>query len=153
MTVASRLEPRDEDDFESAPLLPHQNDKPANHPHFVLVATVIVCSIFVIEVGDFMGRAPVTRLLEDSVCRKYYESVGTMALDLSLHIPEENCKISPVQREVAMLKGWDMTFASIPGLLTAVPYGVLADKIRPQVSMGSLRFGHLAELCLVCFSL
>jgi hypothetical protein len=142
MTIASRLEPRDRDeDFESSPLLAASNDKPANHRHFVLVATVIVFSIFVIEIGDFMGRAPMSRLLEDCICRKYYESAETMGLDLSLPIPEENCKIPAIQRELAMLKGWDQTFSSIPGLLLAIPYGVLADKYGRKLVWGLCGLG------------
>ena len=68
------------------------------------------------------------RILEDAVCRRYHERFAQPGVHLSLPIPEGDCKIPSVQSELAMLKGWDAMFACIPSLLTAVPYGALADR-------------------------
>ncbi|KAK4135841.1 hypothetical protein BT67DRAFT_262663 [Trichocladium antarcticum] len=38
------------------------------------------------------------------------------------------CKAPDVQGHLAMLRGWQATFDSVPGMLTAVPYGVLSDR-------------------------
>jgi hypothetical protein len=102
--------------------------KPDLHPHFLRVAIICIMCIFLVEVGDFMQRAPLMRIMEDIICRRYYESALNAGIDLSLPIPEKDCKGPVVQSELAMVRGWDATFSCIPGLLLAVPYGVIADK-------------------------
>jgi MFS family permease len=99
-----------------------------HHPKFFIVATICIASIFFIEIGDFMLRAPIMRTLEDILCRSYFKSTLPIAIDFSDPIPEDHCKIPLVQSQLAMLKGWDLTFSCIPGILVAVPYGVMADK-------------------------
>lgn len=99
-----------------------------NHPKFLRVVVICIICVFFVEVGDYMMRAPLTRMLEDIICRAYYKAMVPSAIDLTLPIPEDNCKIPPVQSELAMLKGWDVTFSCIPGILLAVPYGVMGDK-------------------------
>jgi len=132
-------EPRElEEEHETSPLLspvlpPTRDESPTRHPNFVVVATVIIISIFLVEIGDYMMRAPLARILENIVCRKYYESTSSFII---LPIPEEDCKIGSIQGELAMLKGWDITFSCIPGLFLAVPYGVLADKYGRKLVWG-----------------
>jgi hypothetical protein len=98
------------------------------HPKFLRVAVLILASVFIIETASFMTKAPLMRLLEDVICRSYYESTSPPTLDLSLPIPEGECKAPLIQGKLAMLQGWDMVISCVPGLLLSVPYGVLADK-------------------------
>jgi len=129
---------------ESSPLLsPSHDDHITNsddnetkphqpHPKFLRVVILCVLSIFLIEVGDYMQRAPFMRILEDILCRQYYSSSPTLPtfphLDGKLQIPESSCKVPLIQSELAMLRGWDQMFSCIPGILVAVPYGVVADR-------------------------
>ena len=101
----------------------------------IFVITIIILSVFLIEIGDFMQRAPWLRILEDIVCNSYYRSIDSNSnpnpryIDFSQPIPEDECKIAPVQAKLAMLKGWDLMFSCIPGILLAVPYGTWADSV------------------------
>jgi hypothetical protein len=102
--------------------------EPARHRHYVWVIVLSLCAVFVIEVGDYMQRAPLARVLEDIICRKYYESSAPLGTHIAEPIPEQDCKMPQVQGPLAMLRGWDAAFACIPGLLLAVPYGYIADR-------------------------
>jgi hypothetical protein len=102
--------------------------EPSRHRHYLWVIVISLCSVFVIEIGDFMQRAPLARVLEDIICRKYYESSAPFGNHVALPIPEEDCKMPQVQGPLAMLRGWNAAFSCIPGLLLAVPYGYIADR-------------------------
>ena len=132
-------EAQEDDAAEQTPLLrsgaarhapPEETPHSQRHPKFVRVAIIIVIAVFIVMIGDYMTRAPLVRLLEDVICRSYYESSEPSGLDfdLSLPIPEGKCKLPWIQSELAMLRGWDSIVSCIPGLLLSVPYGVLADK-------------------------
>jgi hypothetical protein len=105
--------------------LPNQSSH--NHPRFLRVVIMVIATVFVIQVADYMVKAPLMRLLEDIICRKYYESAKPADIDFSLPIPEENCKLPPIQSQLAIFKGWDMVISCVPGILLSVPYGILAD--------------------------
>lgn len=45
------------------------------------------------------------------------------------HPSEQNCKIAPVQSELARINGWKDTFDALPSILVVVSYGALADRI------------------------
>lgn len=118
---------------ESSPLLADSSSVPSStnpktHPQLFKVATICIALAFFVEIGDYMLRAPLMRILEGIICRSYYESTMPLGMDLSLPIPEGKCKVPFVQAELAMLRGWDMTFSCIPGILVAVPFGWLADR-------------------------
>ena len=152
------------DPQETSPLLADDNARdesslPLPHPHYHRVVGVVIVTVFLIEIGDYMMRAPTTRIMEDIICRHYYDSLETVpiGIDLTKPIPEDNCKVPAIQAELAMIRGWDMTFSCLPGLLLSIPYGVLADKYgRRFVTILSLIGVTLAAfwLMLVCkFSL
>jgi hypothetical protein len=77
------------------------------HPKFLRVVSLVILTVFIIQVADYMTKAPLMRLLEDVICRKYYESTEPAGIGLSLPIPEENCKLPPIQSELAIFRGWD----------------------------------------------
>ncbi|RFU28106.1 hypothetical protein B7463_g8215, partial [Scytalidium lignicola] len=112
-------------------------EKPASsapvHRHYAWTIALSLCAVFLIEIGDSMQKAPMTRAFEDILCRKYYESATPTGTHITLPIPEEDCKIPIVQGQLAMLKGWDAAFACIPGLLLAFPYGYIADRYERKI--------------------
>jgi PCFT/HCP family folate transporter-like MFS transporter 1/3 len=76
----------------------------------LLLATVI----FFITVGTFLSVVPITRLLEDSICRRYYHD------DRSRHrkpIDENMCKVGEIQSELAYILGILSMLEAIPGML------------------------------------
>lgn len=78
--------------------------------------------IFLADFGFFLAIPPQTKIFEDILCRQYYAAHPT-------HPSEQDCKIVPVQSELARINGWKDTFDAVPNILLAVPYGALADRI------------------------
>ncbi|KAF4630619.1 hypothetical protein G7Y89_g7521 [Cudoniella acicularis] len=101
---------------------------PKRDPRVIRAVAICVVAVLIIEIGDFMRKAPFTRMLEDTVCRAHFTSLPTVKR-WEPEIPEEDCKIGPVQAKLAMLRGWDLAFSSVPAIFTAVPYSALADKV------------------------
>lgn len=124
-------ESREEDDAPPAPAY----SSPPRHRHYVRVIALSLCAAFIIEVGDYIEKAPMMRAFEDILCRKYYESTTPLGTHITLPIPEQDCKFPAVQGELAMLKGWDAAFACIPGLLLALPFGYVSDKYGRRIVM------------------
>ena len=110
------------------------------------LAVVILFYIF----SNYMLVIPTLRLYEDAICRDYYsERDGTDLPD----IDESLCKISIVQNRLATLVGWNMGLQAIPGLLTAVWYGSLADRFgRKPVLLAAIagEFASWGWILLVC---
>ncbi|TGO38156.1 hypothetical protein BHYA_0080g00040 [Botrytis hyacinthi] len=97
----------------------------------IRVSVIVILSVLLVEIGDYLLQAPLARTLEDILCRDYYSSAPLSGFSEAprLSIPESHCKNDVIQGKLAMLKGWDGTLACIPGLIMSVPFGVLADKI------------------------
>ncbi|KJZ71934.1 hypothetical protein HIM_08690 [Hirsutella minnesotensis 3608] len=83
------------------------------------------------EIGSNLLTVPMSQIAEGIICRRLYPDVGSETWE------DARCKNSTVQAELSMLQGWEITFGLIPGLVTAIPYGLLADK-----------YGRKAILCL-----
>jgi MFS family permease len=117
-----------------APTIHHDKKK---HPQFLTIVAIILTSLFLIAVGDFMIRAPWMRIQEDVVCRSYYTRTFPSLIPNPggplEPIPEDRCKVPDVQSKLAMLRGWHQTISCVPSILTAVPYGVAADKYGRKV--------------------
>lgn len=77
----------------------------------------ILCYIFALlaDCGDTLRSTPKTRLLESILCNRYYEKhpptngtfVGQSGFQTKWpQIPEEQCKVAPVQGELVTMKAW-----------------------------------------------
>lgn len=124
---------------------------PARHRHYLRVIGLSICAAFLIELGDFIQKAPTMRAVEDILCRKYYESMSPLGSHISLPIPEGDCKNAVVQGELAMLKGWDVTFSCIPGMLLAVPFGYISDRYGRKIVLLLSLLGVTLGLAWVIF--
>ncbi|PYI07462.1 MFS general substrate transporter [Aspergillus sclerotiicarbonarius CBS 121057] len=94
------------------------------------VRALVICAAFIVVV-DFASSlriAPTNQLLELSVCRSYYRSVDPSTIAPDGTVPARICKIHEIQREVAVLRGWLGLAEALPGLLLAIPYGLLAQR-------------------------
>ena len=121
------------------------------HPHLIRVVAIVIVSVFLVEVGDYMMRAPFLRILEDIVCRNFYESTAPFGSHVTLPIPEDECKIAPVQARVAMIKGWDSALSCIPAIFLAVPFGYVGDRYGRKIPYVLALFGILLSCIWVLF--
>lgn len=121
------------------------------HPYLTRVVAIIIVCIFLLELGDYMMRAPSMRVLEDIICRKFYESTTPFDSRVTRAIPEDECKVAPVQAEVAMIKGWDSALSCIPAIFLAIPYGYVGDRYGRKITLGLAVFGILLSQIWVQF--
>ena len=85
--------------------------------------------IAIVDVGAFLAEPPRTRIFEANICLSYYRQHDASAIGVDDTIPESKCKIDAVQQKLAMIFGWQDMFDAIPGILLAVPFGTLADRV------------------------
>lgn len=111
---------------ETTPLL-----HPGKHKHSAHWILFLVCIVIVtIDLGGALSVAPQTQILEDIVCRALHRDAVSSA---------STCKGVDVQSELALINGWKETFDQIPGIILALPYGFMADRVgRKQVAMLSM---------------
>ncbi|KAH8721147.1 Efflux pump ustT [Beauveria bassiana] len=116
------------------------------------VFKVTVAASVIILISDVVASVPMTPRLvifEDILCRNYYDAWGGSGDSRMC-----DCKVEPVQAELAVINGWKETFDTIPGVLVSIPYGALANHIgRTNVLLLAL-FGSLLSECwlaIVCW--
>ncbi|GJN80563.1 hypothetical protein PLIIFM63780_004090 [Purpureocillium lilacinum] len=130
------------------------------------IVALLAFMVFCVSASGTLASVPQTQLLEDNICRRYYDSgVHEAASDGA--IDERLCKAAPVQSRLAYLDGWRGMIEAIVGLFMAFPYGALADKIgrKPIILLslvgftlsgawvaGVLALGQAVPVQLVLFS-
>lgn len=92
----------------------------AQNPKTIVLLLALL--MFTMVTSGMLIMMPIFRLVEDTVCHRYYKK------DPSEKIDERLCKVDGVQSELAYLGGWAALFHSVVGLMAALPFGVLADK-------------------------
>ncbi|KAK1506480.1 [Colletotrichum costaricense] len=121
---------------EETPLLSH--DLPPtvapSRRYQLKVIGLAMTFILIVEVGAYLQIPPSYQLMEEIICRQRYPDHIISAED------DDVCKGPGVQGQLAMIKGWQNSFDCVPSLLTAIPYGVIADKYgrRPVLSLAML---------------
>ena len=71
-----------------------------------------------------MVEVPTIKLFEQAICNRYYSTQQQAAPN----IDERLCKVPAIQNQLATLTGLKFTFDALPGLLTALYYGSIADR-------------------------
>lgn len=116
------------------------------------VILLVFAILFVVELGAGMIVPPTNAIMESIICRRMHPEVfspppftppppppspsGVVGQLARLrHIAggivladDPVCKSPDVQGYLAMLRGWAATFDAIPGIVGAVPYGILSDR-------------------------
>ncbi|KAK3321784.1 general substrate transporter [Apodospora peruviana] len=93
----------------------------ARKPSTIILLLAVM--MFAITTSGMLIMIPLFRLMEDALCHVYYQK------DPSEPIDERLCKVDGVQSELAYLGGWGAMLGSLVGMVAALPYGVLADRI------------------------
>lgn len=89
---------------------------PLPNPALLLYLLVML----VVELASPLVDVPMLQIQEEIICQKHYPDVANGA--------DPRCKDDAVQSDLPLLTGWSSSFVLVPGLVTAVPYGYLADK-------------------------
>ncbi|KAF4504262.1 hypothetical protein G6O67_008435 [Ophiocordyceps sinensis] len=74
------------------------------------------------------------QIQEGIICQMWHPGIPEPSKDV-------RCKDRDVQSELSTLRGWELTFGLIPGLLTAIPYGIIADRYGRKVVLSLSLFG------------
>ena len=67
------------------------------------------------QMQGFLPIGPYILLYERSICYSHYATTDPSLIPPQGPIDELLCKIEPVQRELATVRGWEGAFAAIPG--------------------------------------
>lgn len=96
---------------------------------------VLQCTLVMVltNFAGFFIDTPYTQILEATICRSFHPDIVSGA--------DPRCKDNDVQSELSLINGWSLTFTLIPGLLMAVPYGMLADSIGKKFVLNLSIFG------------
>jgi hypothetical protein len=88
-------------------------------PKLIRIRTCWLCAclIFIIHFASFLRAAPKTRLFELGLCRAYFSRNDPTRIDDHGSVPEELCKKTSIQVDLAILKGWLALLSGLPGIL------------------------------------
>lgn len=110
------------------------------------IVTCVFCLQFLFNFSRYIVEIPLIRLFEIAICNRYFDARA---------IKEEECKVPPIQDDLAMIVGWRFFFDAIPGLLTAIFYGRLADRNGRRIVLLLSCSGLLCSLVwmiVVCYA-
>jgi len=93
---------------------------------------IVTCILLIIllELGAYLSLIPLIQVLEGIICDQFHPD-RTAGQD-----GDAICKDNAVQTELAFIRGWQSTLEFIPGILTAVPYGIFADRYGRELVLG-----------------
>ncbi len=114
---------------------------PLPQPALLLYLLVML----VVELASPLVDVPMLQIQEEIICQKHHPDIVSGA--------DPRCKDTSVQSDLAFLTGWSSSFVLVPGLVTAVPYGYLADKYGRATILRLSIFGMVlwqAATILVC---
>jgi len=101
---------------------PQPEQRPRQNP--TAVVTLICAIIFCFALLSSLADVPMTRILEDRLCRRYYGRDGDgngdgdgNVLEERKPVDEEMCKVGTIQTELAYLNGFLSTLDAVVGAL------------------------------------
>ncbi|KAM3555737.1 hypothetical protein MY1884_005433 [Beauveria asiatica] len=127
------------------PSSPSNEDAGSRRTAYKIIAQCFVINICM-EIGTSLIMIPLNPILESIICRNVFARVAGDA--------DPRCKDALVQGELSFIRGWQSTFDVIPGLLTAMPYTLMANECgRPRVLSLSVLGGSVGSgfVVFICF--
>ena len=125
---------------------------------FLLNNPILICTFglqFCFYFAKHMVEVPSIKLFEQAICNRYYNRHKELAFSFENSVDEHLCKIPPIQDELANLVGLKFTFDALPGLLTALYYGSIADRFGRRLVLALCCAGTLGSLLwilLICYA-
>ncbi|XWX01277.1 hypothetical protein V2A60_009303 [Cordyceps javanica] len=96
------------------------------------ICLLIALFSFMLAVAGAVSEVPTTRLVEDHICRSYYDEQQKQQQQRinapPTEIDETMCKVDEVQSRLVFLNGWISMIQGTLELLVAFPYGIYADR-------------------------
>ncbi|KAL7928718.1 major facilitator superfamily domain-containing protein [Trichoderma chlorosporum] len=108
----------------------------AKHPSGYSRVFVQLCIITLLfDFIQYSSYAPLTAVFEEVICDHYYSGFDDSLV-------QRDCKIVPVQSELAIVKGYKDALNQVPSIVLGIPLGLLADRIgrKPMTVMFLLGF-------------
>ncbi|KAM3468360.1 hypothetical protein MY5147_008019 [Beauveria neobassiana] len=109
-------------DEQSLLISPAPRDSKSTQSHYIIFKCFFLS--ICMEISNILITIPLNQILESIICRQ-------LVSDHASGI-DPRCKNENVQRELSFIRGWQLTFDLIPGLLTAMMYGLAAKKYGRQ---------------------
>ncbi len=89
---------------------PHAPQRRAPYLSASSRCVIQLCALTLIfDFTQYSVYAPLTAVFEDIICTRYYSSASPSGL-----LSQRDCKVFPVQSELALVKGYKDTFNQIP---------------------------------------
>ncbi|GKZ18900.1 hypothetical protein AbraIFM66951_001858 [Aspergillus brasiliensis] len=137
---------------ETTSLLAGHNESPVQPKSVARRAQQVLflaCLIAVtVDFGNYISVAPQLQIYELNICQRLHPELfdGDPSRGLPSVAPSA-CKAADVQGELALLRGWMSTFDQLPGIILALPYGLMADRVgRKPVLFLSLAGSIIEEI-------
>lgn len=120
----------------ATPARKRRSKKPKTASGAAYIVAILLAQIVALELSNSFIEPSLGQLEEAAICRDYFgnDDVRDPATD-------PRCKSEPVQSELSMLQGVELTIALLPGLLTSVPYGIAAERYGRRVILIVCTFG------------
>lgn len=114
------------------------NQSTASRRRLIVSSLLILlsCNLYSIIV-DTAGN----QLVEGAACKQLHPEVTDWYRD-------PICKSLDVQDRLALITGWEFSWALVPGLLLAIPYGVFMDRYGPRAMLVLVALGGLVTQTL-----
>ncbi|KAI2781022.1 MFS general substrate transporter [Daldinia loculata] len=131
---------------------------PSEPPHSVPIRhkqriIILLCAFaFTMMLGDNLQPAALVQVFENVICDDYYKT-NSLPPASNGTLPNP-CKAQPIQKELALVRGFQQLVPIFPSLLCTVPYGLLAERIgrkRVLIMSGAGVFSALSWVLAVCY--
>jgi MFS family permease len=117
----------------------HNNDgdKASREKLRIRLMITLYAIILLVETGNAMTHGPITRIYESIECKNYYQTADPSQIGSDGQVPEDMCKLSEIQGEIALVKGISELFDGVASILLAIPYGLMSDRIgrKPTIML------------------
>ncbi|KAJ6783935.1 hypothetical protein PWT90_02118 [Aphanocladium album] len=103
------------------------------------IFTFAICSLslfFLVLAGSVLLPAA-NEITEELICRQFHPGIANSR--------DPRCKDNQVQGEMSFIDGVGLPLALIPGILTAVPYGIFADTYGRRLGIALAMLGLLLQ--------
>lgn len=126
-----------------SPVLDNRSNKVKSYPIIIRCFFLSIC----MEISNVLVTIPLNQILESIICHRTFSDLSNGT--------DPRCKNENVQRELSFIRGWQLTFDVIPGLLTAMLYGLAAKRCGRQFILalsvlgGTLAAGFVIFICIL----